>query len=48
MACRKTNLLHTLTLKLPDFANVSDFDIPDTYKIDGCYLHSMTALMEFA
>lgn len=48
MACRKAPLMRKLCLKVPDFVEVNDFDIKDIYKIDGCYIQSMNALMEFA
>jgi hypothetical protein len=48
MACRKTALMKKLLIKVPDFAEVNNFDIKDIYKIDGCYIQSMNVLMEFA
>jgi hypothetical protein len=47
-ACKKTALIRQLKLKLPDFAVISDFEVPEAYQIDGCYVHSMSTLMEFA
>lgn len=37
-----------LSVKVPDFVEVTNFDIKDLYRIDGCYIQSMNALMEFA
>jgi hypothetical protein len=48
MASRKTALIKKLCLKVPDFVEVNNFDIKDIYRIEGCYIQSMNALMEFA
>jgi hypothetical protein len=48
MACRKTSLIKNLSVKVPDFVEINNFDIKDIYKIEGCYIQSMNALMEFA
>jgi hypothetical protein len=48
MAVRKTKLILKLTEQLSDFVEIENFSIKEIYKIDGCYLHSMNALMEFA
>ena len=45
MACRKTSLIKNLSVKVPDFAEINNFDIKDTYRIDGCYIQSMNTLM---
>lgn len=46
-ATRKTQLIRNLSLKLPDFATMEDFDVPKPYQIDGCYAHAMTTLVSF-
>ncbi len=33
---------------IPDFVEISNFNIPEDFKIDGCYVQSMNALMEFS
>lgn len=48
MASRKTGIVRKLIKDVPDFVEVNNFDIKDIYRIEGCYLHSMNALMEFA
>lgn len=48
IASRKTDIVRQLCLKVPDFAQVGNFDIKEIYKIDGCYIQSMNVMMEFA
>jgi hypothetical protein len=48
MAVRKTKLMFKLTEQLPGFVKIENFAIKKIYKINGCYLHLMNALMEFA
>lgn len=47
MASKKTVIIKKLTKNIPDFVVINDFDISDAFKIDGCYIQSMNALMEF-
>lgn len=46
-AVRSTALFHHLQ-RLPHFAEVDHFRIPPAYRIEGCFLHAMNALMEFS
>jgi hypothetical protein len=48
IASKKTSIMKKITKNLPDFVVITDFDISDTFKIDGCYIQSMNALMEFS
>jgi hypothetical protein len=48
IACRKTDIIQKLCLKVPDFIEVIHFDIKEIFKIEGCYIQSMNAMMEFA
>lgn len=47
-ACQNSPLIKGLLIKMPEYAEVDRFDIPKKYQIDGCYVHSMNTLMEFA
>ena len=47
-ASRKTELIQKLTSKLPDFADINDFEVPQKYKIEGCYVESMSSLMDLS
>jgi hypothetical protein len=44
-ACRKGQLIQHLQVKLPNFIEVTDFEIPPDFAIEGCYLQSMNALI---
>ena len=46
--CSKSTLIKKLTLKLSDLPEISDFDVPEVYQIEGCYVHSLCAIMEFS
>jgi hypothetical protein len=48
IASRKTDIVRKLCNNVPDFVEVNDFDIKNIYRIDGCYIQSMNAMMEFA
>lgn len=45
-ACRKTAIITKLNNCLPNFPIIEQFQIPPEYRIDGCYAHSMTTLIE--
>lgn len=33
--------------KVPNFVTVDMYDMPEEFKIDGCYIRSINSLMEF-
>ena len=44
----KSSFVLQIQKSINDFVEVSNFNIPEDFRIDGCYVQSMNALMEFA
>jgi hypothetical protein len=45
MASRKTKVIKKLSLKLPDLAEIGDFTLPEKFRIEGCYVHTLNAMI---
>lgn len=45
---RKNQRIVKIQKNIPDFVEIANFNIPNDFKIDGCYVQSMNALMEFS
>jgi hypothetical protein len=45
---RKSESVLQIQKSISDFVEVINFNIPEDFKIDGCYVQSMNSLMEFA